>query len=113
MLFALIWMSEEELEKLAVFPLGVVMAAPPDVPVPETAQAPSLARVDPLPDHPVARPGAVPSLFPRPLIVIGPLFARTSTYSSATPQPAPQAVLFDVLPRPVKVIPPPLLVAKI
>jgi hypothetical protein len=86
---------------------------PPEVPVPETAQAPNLASDALLPVQPVDSPGVVPVPFPIPLTVIGPLFARTSAYSRSTPQPSPPLQEVEVLPKPVRVIPPPGLVARI
>jgi hypothetical protein len=104
---------DDELEKSAVTPPGVVIDAPPAVPVSDGAQAPNLARLAELPLHPVAKPGVVPVLFPIAFTVIGPLLARTSTNSRSTPQPDPQEVLVEVLPSPVSDIPPPRPVAKI
>ena len=89
------------------------MDAPPTAPVPDAAQAPNLAMLAALPLHPVAKPGVVPLLFPMAFTVIGPLFARTSANSMFTPQPSPQELLVEVLPSPVKEIPPPRPVARI
>ena len=109
----LITTFEDELEKSAVTPPGVVMDAPPTAPVPDADQAPNLAMLAVLPLHPVAKPGVVPLLFPIAFMVIGPLRARTSVNSRAIPQPEPQPVSVEVLPSPVREIPPPRPVARI
>jgi hypothetical protein len=109
----LITTFEDELEKSAVTPPGVVIDEPPTSPPPEAAHAPNLARLALLPLQPVAKPGVVPLPFPIAFTVIGPLFARTSANSMFTPQPSPPEQEVEVLPKPVKVIPPPSPVARI
>jgi hypothetical protein len=112
-LLALITTFDDEVEKSAVTPPGVVIDEPPTAPVPDAAQAPNLARLEPFCLQPVDKPGVVPLLFPMAFTVIGPLFARTSENSRFTPQPSPPEQEVEVLPRPVKEIPPPMPVAKI
>ena len=109
----LITTFDDELEKLAVTPPGVVIDEPPTSPPPDGAQAPNLARLDPFPLQPVAKPGVVPLPFPIAFTVIGPLRARTSANSMFTPQPSPPEQAVEVLPSPVKEIPPPRPVARI
>ena len=109
----LITTVEDELEKSAVAPPGVVMDAPPTAPDPEAAQAPNLAIAEAFPLQPRDKPGVVPLPLPIAFTVIGPLLARTSANSRSIPQPSELVQAVEVLPSPVRDIPPPRAVARI